>query len=67
MRTTPTGHVFGKRKIQARIYNKTLETSQRANDAYAALLTARCGDTYDASREVWRLEWELIRAKLGRG
>jgi hypothetical protein len=58
---TPTGYVFGKRKIQARIYNKTLETAERANEAYAALLTARCGEAYDPSQEVWRLEFELDR------
>ena len=52
---------FGKRKVMARIYNKTIETKERANEAYAALLTARCGDAYDPSQDVWRLEFELNR------
>jgi hypothetical protein len=58
---TPTGYTFGKGDIQARIYNKTLETKERANDAYSALLAARCGEDYDPSQEVWRLEFELKR------
>ena len=58
---TPTGYEFGKRKVMARIYNKTIETKERANEAYAALLTARCGEAYDPSQEVWRLEFELNR------
>ena len=58
---TPTGYEFGKHKVMARIYNKTIETSERANEAYAALLTARCGEAYDPERDVWRLEFELNR------
>lgn len=58
---TPTGYEFGKRKVMARIYNKTIETKERANEAYAALLTACCGEAYDPSQEVWRLEFELNR------
>jgi hypothetical protein len=45
----PTGYEFGKRKVMARIYNKTKETKERANEAYAALLTTRCGEAYDPS------------------
>jgi hypothetical protein len=58
---TPTGYTFGKGNVQARLYNKTIETQERANDAYAALLTARNGDAYDPTQEVWRLEFELKR------
>jgi hypothetical protein len=58
---TPTGCDFGKRKVMARIYNKTIETEERANEVYAALVTARCGDAYDPSQDVWRLEVELNR------
>jgi hypothetical protein len=49
------------RGVQARLYNKTLETKERANEAYAALLIARNGDAYDPAQEVWRLEFELKR------
>lgn len=58
---TPTGYTFGKSAVQARLYNKTIETTERANDAYAALLVARNGDAYDPDQEVWRLEFELKR------
>jgi hypothetical protein len=57
----PTGYSFGKGNIQARIYNKTRETTKKANDAYAALLTARHGETFDPQRDVWRLEFQLRR------
>jgi hypothetical protein len=58
---TPTGYTFGNGDVQARLYNKTIETTERANDAYAALLTARNGDSYDPAQDVWRLECELKR------
>jgi hypothetical protein len=50
--THPTGYAFGKGHVQARLYNKTLEnktleTSEKANDAYATLLLAKNGDAYD--------------------
>jgi hypothetical protein len=57
----PTGYSFGKGNIQARLYNKTRETAEKANDAYAALLTARNGDAYDPDQDVWRLEFQLRR------
>jgi hypothetical protein len=57
----PTGYTFGKGHIQARIYNKTRETAERANDAYAALLTARNGEVFDPQQDVWRLEFQLRR------
>lgn len=56
-----TGYTFGKGCVQARLYNKTLETKERANDDYAALLTARNGEAYDPAQDVWRLEFELRR------
>jgi hypothetical protein len=58
---TPTGYTFGKGDVQARLYNKTLETNERANDAYTALLVARNGEGYDPGQDVWRLEFELKR------
>jgi hypothetical protein len=58
---TPSGYTFGKSAVQARLYNKTIETTERANDAYSALLVARNGDAYDSEQEVWRLEFELKR------
>jgi hypothetical protein len=58
---SPTGYTFGKGNVQARIYNKTTEATEKANDAYFALLVARTGEAWDPSREVWRLEFELKR------
>jgi hypothetical protein len=56
-----TGIQFGQSQVVARLYNKTLETKEKGNDAYVALLTARCGDLVDPEQDVWRLEFELKR------
>jgi hypothetical protein len=56
-----TGLQFGRSQVVARLYNKTLETKEKGNDAYAELLTAHCGDTFDPAQDVWRLEFELKR------
>lgn len=58
---SPTGYTFGKGDIQARIYNKTREVTEKSNDAYFALLVARAGDRWDPNQDVWRLEFELKR------
>ncbi len=57
----PTGYTFGKGHVQARIYNKSLEAREKANDAYFALLSARHGDAFDPSLDIWRLEFQLKR------
>jgi hypothetical protein len=57
----PTGYAFGKGHVQARLYNKTLETKEKANDAYAALLLAKNSEGYDPEIDVWRLEFQLRR------
>jgi hypothetical protein len=59
--TRPTGYAFGKGHVQARLYNKTLETKEKANDSYAALLLAKNSDGYDSDQDVWRLEFQLRR------
>jgi hypothetical protein len=59
--TRPTGYAFGKGHVQARLYNKTLETKEKANDSYAALLLAKNGEGYDPEQDVWRLEFQLRR------
>ncbi len=56
-----TGYQFGRSQVVARLYNKTLETSEKGNEAYAALLRVRCGDRYDPTQAVWRLEFEIKR------
>jgi len=57
----PTGYAFGKGHVQARLYNKTLDTKEKANESYAALLLAKNGDAYDPEQDVWRLEFQLRR------
>src|SRR5258708_9051374 len=57
----PTGYTFGTGDVQARLHNKTVEARDNANDAYFALLAARNGEGYDASLDVWRLEFQLKR------
>jgi hypothetical protein len=57
----PTGYAFGKGHVQARLYNKTLETKEKANDSYAALLLAKNSESYDPELDVWRLEFQLRR------
>jgi len=57
----PTGYAFGKGHVQARLYNKTLETTEKANDAYAAALLAKNGEAFDPQQDVWRLEFQLRR------
>jgi hypothetical protein len=56
-----TGIQFGRSQVVARLYNKTLETKEKGNEAYAELLTARCGEAFDPNWDVWRLEFELKR------
>jgi hypothetical protein len=56
-----TGIQFGRSQVVARLYNKSLETKEKGNDAYAELLTARCGEAFDPEQDVWRLEFELKR------
>jgi hypothetical protein len=47
--------------VVARLYNKTIETKEKGNEAYAELLTARGGDAFNPEQDVWRLEFELKR------
>ena len=56
-----TGIQFGRSQVVARLYNKTLETKEKGNEAYAELLTARCGDAFNPEQDMWRLEFELKR------
>jgi hypothetical protein len=57
----PTGYTFGRGHIQARLYDKTRETTERADDAYATLLAVRNADAFRPEQEVWRLEFQLRR------
>jgi hypothetical protein len=56
-----TGIQFGRSQVVARLYNKTLETKEKGNEAYTELLMARCGEAFNPEQDVWRLEFELKR------
>jgi hypothetical protein len=56
-----TGIQLGRSQVVARLYNKTLETKEKGNEAYAELLTARCGEAFHPEQDVWRLEFEVKR------
>jgi len=58
---TATGIQFGRSQVVARLYNKTLETKEKGNEAYAELLMARSDKTFNPELDVWRLEFELKR------
>jgi len=57
-----TGIQFGRSQVVARLYNKTVETKEKGNEAYAELLTARCGEAFEPEQDVWRLEFERMNA-----
>ena len=56
-----TGYDLGKRRIVARIYNKTIQAKEHHLDWYFTLLEQQAGDRYDPEQDVWRLEFELKR------
>jgi len=58
---TFTGFVFGAGSVLTRIYNKSLQSRQRHDDAYPALLVERNRERFDPARDVWRLEFQLRR------
>lgn len=58
---TFTGYTFGHGDVRARLYNKSLEVSQRHDDSYFTLLAARNGERFNPERDVWRLEYQLRR------
>lgn len=58
---TCLGYEFGKKRIMARIYNKTQQTSIKHLTWYPAFLQQRAGDAYNPEQPVWRLEYELKR------
>ena len=59
---TCTGYTIGKRRIMARIYNKTTEATLRHDDEYFALIKEHAGDAFDPTLDIWRVEFELKRA-----
>src|SRR5260370_444225 len=67
-----TGYVFGKGHVVARLYNKTRQAKQSHLDCYFTLLEQHNGTLFDPAQDVWRLEFQLMRAgvqgvRLARG
>jgi len=59
------GYRFGTgNPVMARIYDKTAERAKRSDEGYAMLLARRCGERFDPTRDVWRLEFELHREAI---
>jgi hypothetical protein len=59
-----TGYSFGKKRIMARMSNKTEEAKHRNDDEYFALIEQQAGEKYDPMRDIWRSELELKREAL---
>jgi hypothetical protein len=57
-----TGYVFGKGHVSARLYNKTRQAKQGHLDWYFTLLEHQNGLAYNPDLDVWRLEFQLLRA-----
>jgi hypothetical protein len=55
------GYEFGKKRIMARIYNKTQQTTIKHLTWYPEYLKQRVGDAYNSEQSAWRLEYELKR------
>jgi len=56
-----TGYDVGKRRVMARVYDKTIQATGKHLDWYFALLRATAGAAYNPEQHVWRLEFELKR------
>ena len=56
-----TGYDFGKNRVVARIYNKSAEMRDHANDWYQAYLHERNPETFNPDEDVWRIEFEMKR------
>src|SRR5690242_2930959 len=56
-----TGYDVGRRRIVARVYNKTVQAREKGLDWYIELVRQAAGDAYNPSCDVWRLEFELKR------
>jgi hypothetical protein len=58
---TCLGYQFGKKRIMARVYDKTQQTAIKHITWYDAYLKERAGDAYNPDQPVWRLEYEIVR------
>src|SRR5690348_4158345 len=49
---TANGYQFGRSQVVARLYNKSIETKEKGNEAYLELLSARCREAFNPELEV---------------
>lgn len=59
-----TGFSIGKGDELLRIYNKTVEINQKKEKAFIQVLSWNYKDNFNPSRNVWRIEFQLRRARL---
>jgi hypothetical protein len=58
---TCLGYSFGKKRLMARIYNKSLQMRQQQQDWYPLYLQAKAGEKFHRDEDGYRLEYELKR------
>ncbi|MGM0518189.1 MAG: hypothetical protein ACQERD_00940 [Campylobacterota bacterium] len=59
-----SGFSIGSGDEMLRIYNKTLEISQKKEKSFIQVLSWNYNSDFDNSKNVWRIEFQLRRAKL---
>lgn len=59
-----SGIVLGKGAEMLRIYNKTLEISQKKEKAFIQVLSWENNPNFDNTKNVWRMEFQLRRERL---
>lgn len=59
-----TGFSIGKGDEMLRVYNKTIEISQKKEKAFVQVLSWEYNPDFDRTKNVWRLEFQLRRERL---
>ncbi|RXJ98375.1 hypothetical protein CRU98_10070 [Arcobacter sp. CECT 8986] len=59
-----TGFSIGKGSEMLRIYNKTVEISQKKEKSFVQVLSWELNPNFDKSQNVWRIEFQFRRDKL---
>lgn len=59
-----TGFSIGKGDQMLRIYNKTVEIAKKKEKAFISVLKWQINPNFDPSKNVWRMEFQLRRARL---
>lgn len=59
-----TGFALGKGDEMLRLYNKTIEVSQKKEKAFIQVLSWEYNPDFDKTQNVWRIEFQLRRERL---